>query len=161
MSAYVEDETRTGTEINLEGELVVDLSDVSLEPFEDGWHTIHITKVTLKKSGPDSKTPGTPMMSVGGEAIGEDDSDKGRYLFWNLMLAGKGKQMGGGFFASVGIAVGESHKYTRAQQLIDAVLDRYVDVRTRRKEDGEYGLRAEVKEYRTACVGGSLGLTIE
>ena len=156
MPAYIDkDDT-----LELEGELVLDLSDVSEEPVQDGWHHVRIAKATVVRTGEEAKEPGLLMMRLQAPIEDEDDFNNGEYVFFNAMLEGKWRKMAAGFWAAIGIETKQSHTFHTVQDLIDAVVDKRLDVQTKVKDDGDYGLRAEVKAYRAQQLGGDLGLTV-
>jgi len=69
------------------------LSDMPTnEPVPEGVYYIRCDKSSLKKTGPNSKTPGTPMAEVQFTIFGPDEAEAshGRKIFENFMLAGAG-----------------------------------------------------------------------
>lgn len=65
--------------------------DLKLKPLEKGEYCFSIVKHELKKSGPKSKSPGTPMVRFQGEVIRDDDVTlNGRKVFtqWYMLKGG-------------------------------------------------------------------------
>ena len=77
-----------------DGEFFVDLTVSEDDLPSEGWHTIHIDKVELKKS-----KKGEDMLNFKGTF------EDGIITFWVAMLQGKGKPMARKFFRQVGAPI--------------------------------------------------------
>jgi len=114
-------------EFNLEGPILIDLTQIKDEPVTEGWHLVQIERVD---PGHSSKQQ-IPQLFVMSRIVDEADPEFNRTVIWNSQLQGDGLIFTKRFFAAVGLD--DVVSYPNIQGLVDDLLEAVLEVRVRHR----------------------------
>jgi hypothetical protein len=120
------------------------------EPLPEALYHLRVDKVEFKKTGPNSKKPGSPMAEVQLTVFGPAEVEEfhGRKVFENFMLSGEGMFRTRQFLEAAGAA--EDFVLEDTDQLLGMEVGAVVQVEPSRRdpETGqEYSARNKVQRY--------------
>jgi hypothetical protein len=114
-------------QFDLEGPILLDLTDVSDEPVPEGWHAFEVEKADPGYS----PTKGIPQVAIGARLIDEADPSYQRMLFWQSHLVGEGRRFTRRFLEAIGFGVDKPMQFSSAQELADQLLGVQGEVRVK------------------------------
>lgn len=117
-------------------------------PVPEAIYHLRVDKVELKKTGPNSKNPNTPMAEVTFTIFGPEEAEEfhGRKVFENLMLAGDGMFRLRQLLEATG--QGEDFVLEDTDQLLHLEVAAVVQVEPEKEVDGKkYGARNKVAKF--------------
>jgi hypothetical protein len=117
-------------------------------PLPEGVYHLRLDKTTLKKTGPASKAPGSPMAECQMTVFGPEEAEEfhGRKVFENFMLAGEGMFRTRQFLEAAG--KNEEFVLDDTEQLLGLEVAAVVQVEPERKDgDKVYSARNKVLRY--------------
>lgn len=136
-------------EFNLEGPILLDLSDVSDEPVPEAWYAVEIEKADPGYS----PNKGVPQVAIGARIIDEACPSYQRMLFWQSHLVGEGRRFTRRFLKAAGFGVDKPLAFSSAQELADQLLGVQVEVRV--KHNVSKGVTyANASAWRPLVYGG-------
>jgi len=128
-------------EFNLEGPILIDLTEIKDEPVAEGYHLVQIERVDPGYSSQQK----IPQLFVMSRIVDEADPEFNRTVIWNSQLQGEGLIFTKRFFAAVGLE--DVVQYPSIQGLVDDLLEAVVEVRVRHRTY-EGRVQANVSNWR-------------
>ena len=143
------------SDIELDGPIDLDLTDVKTTPVENGWHHVEIKDVKADTSKPERGV----VLVVSMEIIDEGDPDYNQYVFNRLATKGNGRRFTKMFLADgLGWTAADFQDYTSLSQIRDKLVGRELMVYTQQtKSNGN--TYANVRDSRPVEYGEDVVLS--
>ena len=134
---------------DLEGPILLDLSDVSDEPVPEAWYATEIEKADPGYS----PNKGIPQVAIGARIIDETSPSYNRMLFVQWHLVGEGRRFTRRGLKAAGFGVDKPMEFSSAQELADQLLGVQMEMRVQHNVS-KGTTYANVSAYRPLAYGG-------